>query len=211
MNLRYFIAIVALAAVGCQTIAYKEPLSGDRARVRLASQAPYVVVVRAYDDASCETNEQEWMRLRSGYLVNSSPKRLGLPLWHFHDNGAKEVFIDTAHSFHALIIGEEMVAGRKDEEFVEKANSLLVEAIEFSPYPGVFQTTYRCGVAFSFDFKANVDYEVEYIRDRQFCSVVVSQIDGGETPSLKRLATFGNRVKDSAVKCNEAFKKKRLF
>jgi len=211
MNLRYFIALFALAAVGCQTLAYKEPLSGDRARVRLASQAPFVVVVRAYDDANCKTNEQEWMRLRSDYLVNSSPKRLGLPLWHFHDNGAKEVFFDTAHSFHALIIGEEIAPGRvKASDFSGNADSLS-DASEFQPAPGVWMTTYRCGVAFSYDLKANVDYEVEYIWHRQSCSVVVSQIDGGEKPSLKWLATFSTRVKYSDVKCKEAFKKKRLY
>jgi len=211
MNLRYFIALVALATVGCQTMAYKEPLSGERARIRLASQAPFVVVVRAYDDARCETNEQEWMRLRSEYLVNSSPKRLGLPLWPFHDNGAKEVFIDTSHSFHALIIGEEIAPGRmKASDFSGNAN-LLSEASEFSPAPRLWMTTYRCGVAFTYDFKANIDYEVEFIWDRYSCSVAVSQIVDGEVPNIKRLATFDNRVNDSAVQCDEAFKKKRLF
>jgi len=182
-----FALLSTLCLAGCQTLSYKEPIDGERARVRLASQSSNVVVVRSYDDATCEVNEQEWMRLRSGFLVNNSPKRLGLPLWHFHENGAKEVFVDASHPFRALFIGEELAPS------------------------GSTITTYRCGVPVSFEFQSDLAYEVEYLWDRQSCSVVISQIESNGSPALRRLTQFDSRLSEMNAKCLGAFKKKRLF
>jgi len=149
----------------------------------VASQSAGIVTVLGYDDSKCETNEQELMRLRSGFLMNSNPKRLGMPLWRFHDNGAKEVFVDADRPFNALFSGTEIG----------------------SP------TTYRCGVPISFQFKDKLNYEVEYFWGRQTCSVTVSQIEGGESPVLRKLATFENRVTGSNAQCLATFKKLRIY
>jgi hypothetical protein len=46
-------------------------------------------------------NETEWMRLRDGYLTNSQPKKLGMPLWNYHENAAKEVYVEANKKLHA--------------------------------------------------------------------------------------------------------------
>jgi hypothetical protein len=180
--------LACLMISACSTLSYKEPSAGERARVRFASQTEHVVVVRGYDDKACAANEQEWMRLRAGYLANSNSKRLGMPLWRFHDNGAKEVYVDATRPFHGLI-------GSADREI--QAFTTIIHS---------------CAVAVTFDFKPGVDYEVEYLWDRQTCSVNISQIlnDTGK-PTLKHLATIGNRVNGDNAQCLDAFKKRRLY
>ena len=181
-------ALVCLALAGCSSLSYQEPVSGERARVRFATRVEKVVVVRGYEDASCSVNEQEWMRLRAGFFFNSKPKRMGMPLWRFHENGAKELYVDSTRPFYGLIVGA-------DSEV---------------RYPNI--TTYSCGVPLSFQFKAGSDYEVEYSMERYACQVSISQIIG--TPgseSLARLATFTHQTEGEAAKCVDAFKKRRLY
>ena len=186
MGLRY-IVIACLMLAGCSSLSYKEPVSGERARVRFASQSSNLVVIRAYDDASCSANEQEWMRLRSAALVNSSPKRMGLPLWRFHDNGAKELYVDATKPFHGLISSSD------------------------SEPRGLVNTVYSCGVPVTFQFKADSDYEVEFVWDRQICKVLVNQISGAAgAETLTHLATFTNRPSGENAQCLEAFRR-RLY
>lgn len=96
------IAAVAAAAIlsGCSTLSVEEPTNGPRARVRFTTNTESIMVVRGYDDAGCESGEKEWMRLANHFLVNSDPKRLDMPLWSFHPNAAKELYVTTApHTF----------------------------------------------------------------------------------------------------------------
>jgi len=175
-------ALVCLALAGCSSLSYQEPVSGERARVRFATRTDNVVLVRGYDDASCSVNEQEWMRLRNGTFLNSSPKRMGMPLWRFHQNGAKELYVDATRPFHGLI-----TSGESDSQYQ-------------------FSISYRCGVALSFQFKPGLDYEVEYVYDRHACKVSVSQITGPvRSETLTPLATFTNRADTQHAGCLRDF------
>jgi hypothetical protein len=73
--------------------------------VRFASRADTVVVVRNYRSESCD-GETEWMRLRAGPLLVSHPKRMGMPLWDFHDNGAREVFVAASSQSYFMFFGD---------------------------------------------------------------------------------------------------------
>jgi len=74
------------------TSSYKEPTTGQRARVRFAldQSVPrfHLVIVCNYEDQEC-TGENEWMRLANGSIIHGSPKRVDMPFWEFHRNGAK--------------------------------------------------------------------------------------------------------------------------
>jgi len=174
---------LSLLLAGCQTLSYQEPQSGPRARVRFATNATNIVVLQTYEDANCQVNEQEWMRLVARNLVNPNPKRLGIPRWRFHDNGAKEVYVSAARTLHGMF-----TSGEEDK--------------------GVFRSTsYRCGVVFSVTFKEGMDYEVEFLPGRTSCSVNISEIvDRGGTVTVSHVATFDNRVPAARSGCLEKFK-----
>ena len=185
MNARLpLLATVLMSLMGCASLSYQEPQQGNRARVRFVTTSTAPTVLRAYDDEACSRNETEWMRLRSGPLINSSPKSLGMPLWNHHPNAAKEVYVDASKRMHGLFIGEE-VAGL---------------------------TVYRCGVPIAFDFSKDSDYEVKYHFATKQCYVTISQIvPNGSDWSSKQVARFDNRTTPATAACLEQFNKLRLY
>lgn len=178
------IATVLLSLMGCASLSYQEPQQGSRARVRFVTTSTAPTVLRAYDDAGCTTNETEWMRLRTGPLVNSSPKSLGMPLWNHHENAAKEVYVDAGKRLHGMFQGGEVIG----------------------------LTMHSCGVPFAFDFAKDSDYEVKYHFIPRQCYVTISQIvPNGSDWSYKPLARFDNRTTPANAACLEQFKKIRLY
>lgn len=85
-------SVLSLTMAGCTSVTYQEPKMGPMARVRFATDTTNVTVVRGYGSLRCD-NEHEMLRLRKGFVFNSGPRRLGIPLWLYHKNAAKELFI----------------------------------------------------------------------------------------------------------------------
>lgn len=178
--------IGSLFLLGCSTLSYQEPQTGPRAKVRFVTETDEVAVLWSYDDAACKTNESEVMRLRVGFLVNSNPKRLGLPLWDFHANAAKEIYFDASKPKYFLFSGDS----------IDPPDT----------------TMYSCAVPFSFHFEANKDYEVAFKWHPQNCRVVISELTGeGSSASRVSLAVADNRARAESSGCMDQFKKTRLY
>jgi hypothetical protein len=179
MRLLILISHVLLLSA-CSSIVYQEPTSGPRARVRFVTDFTGVALLRAYDDANCSSNETEWMRLRNGKLFNSTPKRLGMPLWKYNENAAKEVYVDSTRQFNGLMQGNERGGA------------------------GI----YSCGVPFFFSFLENTDYEVFFHWSPMSCRITISQlIDGTKGVEERELKVFANQITEINEGCMKAFKK----
>lgn len=158
----HLLAITCLTGcVAAPTLSYKEPLEGPRARVRFATQNMGISVLYSYADNQCQTNEQEMVRLRAGHLFRPEPKRLDMPLWKFHDNGAKEVYV-TPGRFVGRFEGGDDPTG---------------------------VTPYTCIVPFSFDVIAAPDYEVEFAPSIRGCAVLIREIVSDGQGSFERRPT----------------------
>jgi hypothetical protein len=178
------VMLTVLWLAGCASVSYQEPTQGPRARVRFVTTSSQITVLRAYDDVNCAQNEAEWMRLRVGFLVNSSPKTLGIPLSNYHENSAKENYVEANKRIHAMFFGGETVGA----------------------------TTYSCGTPFSFSFSENSDYEVRFQWDPNQCRVTISQLVRKEDSwSLAEVARFDNRANALNRGCLAQFRKTRLY
>lgn len=177
-------AIFVVSLSGCAALTYVEPQTGSRARVRFVTDTVSPSVLRVYDGDDCSGAEQEWMRLRVGVLLTGSVKRLGMPLWSYHDNAAKEVYVSTNKPITAIFWG------------TESAGNYF----------------YQCGVPFKASFQEGKDYEVKYRWDRTQCTVSFAEIverKPGEYSS-QEIASFNNRVTDKSSGCLQQFKRFRL-
>ena len=174
-----------LLTIGCSTIKYTvpEPTQGPKARVRFAVDTESVTVVWGYKTENCE-KEEEWMRLRNGPLVNSSPKTLGIPLWNHHKNAAKEFYVSTERPLILMFKGSET--------------------------EGV--TTYFCAVPIICQLE-DKDYEVSFNWHKKQCTVDVFEIvkTANEAYEKRLLKTFDNKVRFNNADCMKAFKKLRLY
>lgn len=170
--------------VGCSTLTYQDPTSGPRARVRFVTDSNEVSVLRTYGDENCSTGEVEWLRLRNGFLLNSSPKRLGIPLWNYHDNAAKELYVEANKTITGLFQGGE-TTGMK---------------------------IYRCGTPFTFLFQENFEYEVFFKWARAECRVTISQLVSSQQGiEKKEIAEFSNQTTDINRGCMARFHTPRLY
>jgi hypothetical protein len=168
----------------CSALNYKEPpVSALAARVRFATDAPLPAVLRVYDDPSCRTNEQEWLRVQTGHPIRQQPKRLGIALWTYSDAAAKEIVVAADKEFYGMFFGGDIAA----------------------------LTVRSCGVPFTSRFLPGHDYEVFFRWSPNACSVLISEVTGGDAPQKHLLASFGNRTDDSNGACMKAFEKKRLY
>ena len=184
MRIATFAILSTLSVAACSTLTYQEPRTGPLARVRFVTDSKDISVFRTYGDMNCSTNEVEWLRLRNGILLNSSPKRLGMPLWTYHDNAAKEVFVEANRQIYGLFEGGET--------------------------RGI--TIYSCGTPFSYSFQEGSDYEVRFTWAPQECRVTVVQIVDGRTGLEQReLAAFSNRVNETNKGCLSALMAFRLY
>ena len=93
MNVRFLIVYIVLLFVsGCEAVRYAEPTGDNTSKVRFATKNSDVVTVYEYDNRECQ-NERLILGLKNGWLAKSEVKRKGIPLWDYHDNAAKELFV----------------------------------------------------------------------------------------------------------------------
>jgi hypothetical protein len=179
-----FCVLAGLVSCGVPPLRYKEPEGGSRTRVRFVTNTEQPAVLRAYGADRCTGMEEEWMRLRVGYLINSVPKRLDMPLWHYQENAAKEVYVTAEAPLYFMFFG----SGRAG------------------------LTTYSCAVPFSYQFDTGVDYEVSYYWMPNQCSVEVSRLAKADDQWLTvHQAHFQSAVSDSNRECLRKFSKLRLY
>ena len=167
----YTLAILGALLGGCVSMsAYRDPESGPRARVRFVADTWDVSVLYKYADAECKTGEQEMMRLHAGSSFNRSPpRRLGMPLWQFHDNEAQEVYV-TPGPFYGRFEGG-------------------VDA-------GL--TTFTCKTPFSFAPEAGHDYEVRFVVSPPKCGVEIAEIRSTGGSESIRVPMAGNQLPPDA-------------
>lgn len=177
------LATATMLLASCSTMSFKEPSEGPRARVRFTTTTESITVVRAYSDIGCESNETEWMRLRNGFLLNSKPKQLGMPLWSFHPNAAKEFYVAPS-TYTFLFTGAE-----------SKGRFL-----------------YSCGVPVHETFEAGHDYELNFIWSPTSCTVEVAEIKQTNGVAARTgLREHSNVATPTTVGCLNQFKKLRLY
>lgn len=145
------VLLLMLVGSGCSSITYKEPESGPKARVRFATDSESVTTVRSYSSTKCD-NEQHMMGLRKGFLLNPNEKQLGIPLWDYHKNAAKEVFV-TANIPQIYLFAS-------NKEIYYMRNQYLL----------------NCGVFIKQQFEAGKDYEISYKWDNNKCFAEISEI-----------------------------------
>lgn len=196
MLLKLVILLFSTSLIGCQTLSYQEPVIGDRARVRFATNTNSISILYGYDDASCSTNEQEWMRLRTGVLVNSSPKLLNIPFNKHSKNAAKEVYVQAGKELHFLYSGESGGAVAVTAEYM---------------YLFALKT---CGNSFSYKFEKNKDYEVFFNWDesnRLGCKTTISEIDINSSNEIEVIKSFDVYDLDQNSSCYESLIKTRFY
>ena len=184
---RYGIGFFVLALSACNTLSYTEPTSGERARVRFATTSSSITVLFSYDDAQCQANEQEMMRLRDGFLINASPKRVGMPLWEFNDNAAKEVYVSASRPFNAMIKAQTQKGAGYNGTYL-------------------YQEWTSCAVPFSIALQPDHDYELKL--DEGQCALVASElIRAGDGYTRTPVAVQVNKNEG----CRAAFDKTRVY
>ena len=149
------------------------------------SDTDAITVVRSYASANCD-GENEMMRLRNGFVLNSSPKRLGIPLWDYHDNAAKEFFVT--------------------------ANNPQIYMFEGNEHSG--RSIMKCGVAIKQKFEEGKDYEVNFTMKSFSCSAKVSEMKNNESghPEKVVLQKRNSQLTSEFSKaCLAEFKKSRLW
>ena len=156
--------------------------AGDEARVRFVTTADSLTLLHRYDDDECKNGEQELARLKNGFLlVNPGPslKKIGMPLWAFHDNAATELPVAAGKRFHGLFYA--------------------------------WRRNVKCGIPFSFDFKAGRDYEVVYDfpGPTANCTAKIFVLEGSKGSVRRTIQPVAPHRNPEA--CRPAFSRMRLF
>lgn len=186
---KFLIIFPMMWMTACTGLSYQEPMQGPRARVRFVTTSGGLTVLRTYNDINCTQNETEWMRLRVGYVPNSDLKTLGLPLWSYHKNSAKEVFVEANRPITGMFFGAQTIGA----------------------------TRYSCGTPFSFSFLEENDYEVKFqwnpSRLEPYpCQTIISKfVRDGEKWYLTEMAKFDNQINKSNSGCLDQFRRVRLL
>ncbi len=169
---------------GCASISYQEPESGPTANVRFVTDSNSITVVRYYSDMNC-SDEQEWMRLRKGYFVNSDPKSLDMPLGDYHKNAFKEFKVDSTKPLTVMFDGDRSNVGG----------------------------TFSCGSLVNLHMDEGKDYELNYSISFGGCTTDVYEIIENGRNSYKKdlIAKFDNKVPKENQACLDAFEKTRWY
>jgi hypothetical protein len=171
--------------LGCNAVRYTEPETGNRARVRFAINAGESVTVYGYKTGNCKS-EENWMWLRNGPILISPRKRLGIPLWNYHDNAAKEFYIST-----------------------ERPLIVMFKSFIVVGYPGSWSI---CDVPVIYPLEEK-DYEVSFNWGwyGAGCSADVFEIVETNFGLYKKrlLKTFDNKISFDNADCMKAFEKRR--
>jgi len=177
---------------GCSTLSYKEPDSGPRAKVRFTTNSYQVTTLDQFENLSCE-EKSEIMRLRNGPLLLAEPKRLGMPLWSHHDNGAKEVYVKAGVPFVGLFRNSEV----EGISITSVVPGISTKEITFS----------KCGVPFKYTFRDKGAYEVAYNHGK--CSVSIALIEKSDDGQFKMVPQLFEPLE--VVRCAEAAKERQLY
>ena len=205
-------AVMVFSLTACSTLKYQEPISGERARLRVINISDVQVVLKTYEQDNCGGKDQEWMTLQNKFLLNSAPKSLDMPLQDptWHKNGFKEVFV-SAGEINGFMVSAAPYVRRFDGE---PSADRFVRTLEYS-YPVYAGTIVyyqqvsqmRCGVPFEFDFQANRDYELRYEHKGMSCNITVYEItqNASEAQGWQRVerAKFDNVIKPETQACKD--------
>lgn len=174
-----------IVIAGCSTINYTEPQSGDLSRVRFSTNESDLVVIRAYETKEC-SGESEWMRLRNGVLLNSSPRSLEIPLGNYNKNAFKEFNVPAGSEKIIMFVGSSTIGS----------------------------SVISCGVPLSLSFlEKDKDYELFYQMGLNTCSVIASEIlkESSGQAVKKKLKIYSNSQEGLGAECMKQFKKTRLY
>tara|TARA_R100000656_G_scaffold93055_2_gene67426 strand:+ start:1018 stop:1590 length:573 start_codon:yes stop_codon:yes gene_type:complete len=175
----------SLTVVGCASINYIEPTTGEISRVRFVTNDTNRVTVNLYETADCK-KDSIWMTLRNGPLIDPSPKSLNMPLSNYHKNSFKEFYVESNKERIIVIWG---------------FSSLDMSA------------SLRCGVPVNLSFlKPNRDYELFYEYGAYGCSVSVSElVSSSESPPKKQSITvLKNAQNDVSSSCMAEFSREKF-
>ncbi|AIK96553.1 hypothetical protein [Candidatus Odyssella acanthamoebae] len=176
---------LALTIVGCTSVSYEEPKSGPVARVRFVTNRDGITVIRSYKSKKCDGGH-EMMRISNGFDFNSSLRRLGIPLWDYHHNAAKELFI--------------------------RANIPQVYMFQSAAQSGSY--IYKCGVFVQQKFEEGKDYELSYKLDNNNCNLEVYEIKtnaSGNPEKVLLQKRDKQLLPDFSESCLVKFKQPRWF
>lgn len=187
MKFKKFLIFLPLLTISasCSTVNYTEPQVGDLSRVRFATNETDIVVVRAYENVEC-SGESEWMRLRNGMLINSSPKSLGISLQNYNKNAFKEFYVSSGKERVVMFVGATQIGNK----------------------------VFSCGVPLNLGFlEKNKDYELFYQLAFNSCTVTASEIQVSSSGEAikERLKIYSNSSEDLSNECVALFKKQRLY
>jgi hypothetical protein len=186
----WIVPLVFLYMVGCSAVKLTDATTGSRARVRFVSEAEGSTVVYGYQTENCK-NEEVWMVLKNGHLLFSPEKRLGIPLWHYHKNTAKEFYVST-----------------------ERPLIVMFKSYSHITYRIIFQVVswFICDVPVIYQLEEK-DYEVKFNwpSHRTGCSADVFEIVKSDWGVHKKrhLKTFNNKMRFDSADCMSAFEKRR--
>ena len=211
-----FVFLVLLQQISCSTLVYTEPKEEPQARVRFITNTTSISVLRSYEGDNCANNENEWMRLRVGHLINSTPKKLGIPLWQYQENSAKEVYVKADQNKYFMFFGNVT-----STQFVfENTDRLLMYSVDetprwvrrHAPDDTPIENAYFCGTPFSYTFAKNKDYEVEFKVTPARCTVTISEVvRKGNAWKKIQLSKFNNSVNNTNRGCLNRLLKQRAF
>lgn len=179
----------ALLVASCASVSYTEPQDGPRARVRFAvgeavSRDGAVAlwqenaVVYGFSDAEC-SNGDHWMNLLDGFLVNSDPRSLNMPLWSYHQNAAKEFYVSAAQPVTVMFVGD------------------------MGTFNGVSGATFFCPVIVTAPLTAGADIEFVFrAYGPRVCMVEMSElVSGASGPERRTIRRFDNSAQEVSAGC----------
>ena len=194
----WIIPLVFLYMVGCSAVKLSDTTTGSRARVRFVAEAEGDTYVYGYQTENCK-NEEEWIVLRDRFLASSPEKRLGIPLWHYHKNAAKEFYVSTERPLIVMFKSQTYTGGGY-------VGYPLVDLF-FPPVSNFF-----CDVPVIYQLEEK-DYEVKFNwpSHRTGCSADVFEIVKSDWGVHKKrhLKTFNNKMRFDSADCMSAFENRR--
>lgn len=205
---RYLAALILLA--GCVPTLSHEPESGPRARVRFSTDSPGVTFIYQYRDVDCKQDELELGRLRNGICLLCSGKRLGMPLWNYHNNAAKEIYVTAGTMFYGLMQDRQPPPPIAPDQLpgLVAGMSTTGKTARFIPLaPSRMSGAGMCGVPVSFVFEENVDYDVDLKWEQ--CTVEIFRLQRDETANIVRVPQETTSVLNQG--CFDALLKTRLY
>jgi hypothetical protein len=199
----WIVPLVFLYMVGCSSaVKLTDATTGSRARVRFVAEVENYTqnytVVYGYQAENCK-DEEKWMVLRKGHYPLSPKKRLGIPLWHYHKNAAKEFHVSTERPLIVMF-----------------KSYCYIHSISLIPVPPIFLSSsarcFICDVPIIYQLEEK-DYEIKFIwpSHRTGCSADIFEIVKFERGVRKKshLKTFNNKMSFDYADCNSAFEKRR--